>query len=117
MTLQLIHENTLIGNSFNCNDGVFSTHLRMTGKVERKRPYLILGNSLSIDFSSSGHAKDSNSFGRFGFKFGLRPVFSGKLKYKSGGAETVEKDFGSKTDFEKFINTLKLIVVVSSNAI
>ena len=54
----------------------------MTGKVETKKPYLILGNSVTIDFSSSGHAKDAKSFGRYGFRFGLRPVFSGKIKPK-----------------------------------
>ena len=117
MTIQLIHENTLVGNSFSCNDGIFNTTLRITGKFERKIPYMILGNSVNIDFSSSGHAKDSNSFARFGFKFGLRPVYSGKLRYKKGGIEAIEKNFGTKTSFEKFVNTFKLAVVVASNAI
>ena len=46
-----------------------------------KRPVLILGNNVSVDFTSSGHAKDAQSFGRFGFKFGLRPVIAGKILY------------------------------------
>ena len=70
------------GNSINCNDGVFNTSLRLTGKIDSGKPYLIMGNSVSIDFQSSGHAKDAKSFGRFGFKFGLRPIFAGKVKYK-----------------------------------
>jgi hypothetical protein len=47
-----------------------------------KRPTLMFGNSVSIDFNSSGHAKDAQSFGRFGFKFGLRPVIAGKVIYE-----------------------------------
>lgn len=46
-----------------------------------KRPVLMLGNNVSVDFTSSGHAKDAQSFGRFGFKFGLRPVIAGKISY------------------------------------
>lgn len=57
----------------------------MTGKVDTKKPYLIIGNSVIVDFNSSGHAKDANSFGRYGFKFGLRPIFAGKIKYTSSG--------------------------------
>ena len=47
-----------------------------------KKPTLILGNSISFDFTSSGHAKDAQSFGRFGFKFGLRPITTGKIIHK-----------------------------------
>lgn len=83
MHIQLIHEGSPVGNSIQCNDGVFSTALKMTGKVETKKPYLILGNSVTVDFSSSGHAKDAKSFGRYGFRFGLRPVFSSKTKLNS----------------------------------
>jgi hypothetical protein len=81
MTIQLLHEDSPIGNSIPCHDGTFSTHLRLTGKVEMKKPTLILGNNISVDFTSSGHAKDAQSFGRFGFKFGLRPIFTGKVVY------------------------------------
>lgn len=85
LSIQILHENSPVGNSINCNDGVFTTNLRLTGKVDAEKPYLILGNSVSVDFSSSGHAKDAKSFGRFGFKFGLRPVFAGKVRYKKEG--------------------------------
>lgn len=82
MTIQLIHKDGVIGNSIPCNDGVFVTSLRLTGKIEMKRPTLILGNNISVDFTSSGHAKDAQSFGRFGFKFGLRPISAGEIFYK-----------------------------------
>lgn len=81
MTIQLIHEDCPIGNSIPCHDGVFNTHLRLTGKIDMKRPVLFLGNKISVDFNSSGHAKDAQSFGRFGFKFGLRPISAGKITY------------------------------------
>lgn len=44
---------------------------------------------MNIDFVSSGHAKDAKSFGRFGFKFGLRPIFAGKIKYKKQGSDKI----------------------------
>ncbi len=33
MTIQLIHEDSGVGNSIPCHDGVFSTNLRLTGKI------------------------------------------------------------------------------------
>ena len=33
MTLQLLHQNNPVGNSIPCNDGTFSTNIRLTGKV------------------------------------------------------------------------------------
>jgi hypothetical protein len=61
----------------------------LTGKVDSGKPYLIMGNSANIDFSSSGHAKDSKSFGRFGFKFSLRPIYAGKIRYKKNSSEKI----------------------------
>ena len=81
MTIQLIHEDSAVGNSIPCHDGVFNTNLRLTGKIDMKKPVLMLGNNVSVDFTSSGHAKDAQSFGRFGFKFGLRPISTGKISY------------------------------------
>jgi len=82
MTIQLLHEENPIGNSIPCRDGVFNTHLRLTGKIDMKTPVLMLGSNVSVDFNSSGHAKDAQSFGRFGFKFGLRPISSGKILFE-----------------------------------
>ncbi len=81
MTIQLNHQDLPIGNALHCTDPSFHTNLKMTGNIETKKPYLMFGNSISIDFTSSGHAKDAQSFGRYGFRFGLRPIFAGKLKY------------------------------------
>lgn len=82
MTIQLLHQNNPVGNSIPCNDGTFTTNLRLTGKVEAKKPTIILGNSICVDFTSSGQAKDAQSFGRYGFKFGVRPVYGGNIKYE-----------------------------------
>ncbi len=81
MTIQLLHDDNAVGNSIPCHDGVFSTILRLSGKVDLKKPVLMLGNNISVDFNSSGHAKDAQSFGRYGFKFGLRPINAGKILY------------------------------------
>ena len=76
-----------------------------------------MGNSVTIDFSSSGHAKDAQSFGRFGFKFGMRPIYAGKYKYKKNGVERVETLFRSKNAFEKYVNALKFTTIITSSAI
>lgn len=48
MTIQTIHADSPVGNTIHCNDGIFSTNLRMSGKIDTKKPYLIFGNSVSI---------------------------------------------------------------------
>lgn len=68
-----------------------------------------------MDFVSSGHAKDEHSLNRFGFKFGLRPSYSGKIEYEKNDLETVNSKFGSKDVFEQYVFILKQLVVVSSN--
>lgn len=80
-----------------------------------KKPVLMLGNNVSVDFTSSGHAKDAQSFGRFGFKLGLRPISTGKIFYeKSGDSAKLEKVFKSKENFKSYIDTLKFLVVTAS---
>jgi len=81
LNIQLIHEDSPVGNNIYVNDGVFNSYLRLSGGVDTKKPYLLLGNSVNVDFNSSGQVKDSQSLVRYGFKFGLRPVFAGKLRY------------------------------------
>ena len=83
-----------------------------------KRPVLMLGNNISVDFNSSGHAKDAQSFGRFGFKFGLRPISTGKILYEKGKESAkIEKVFESKYKFKSYINTLKFLVVAVSTTL
>ena len=69
-----------IGNTINSKDPLFSTSLRITGKVDSKKPYFVLANAITLDFNSSGHAKDAQSLGRYGFKFGLRPVYTSRIR-------------------------------------
>ena len=83
-----------------------------------KRPTLILGNSASVDFTSSGHAKDAQSFGRFGFKFGLRPISTGNVIYeKNAEVKKIEKTFKNKNNFRNYISALKILVVAASSTI
>jgi hypothetical protein len=83
MNIQLLHEEAPIGNNITVNDGVFSIMLRLSGEVNTKNPYLLFGNSVAVDFNSSGQARDAQSLGRYGFRFGIRPVFAGKFKYNA----------------------------------
>ena len=39
---------------------------------------MLFSNACTVDFTSSGHVKDTQSLVRFGFKFGLRPIFTGR---------------------------------------
>ncbi len=75
----MLHEDAAVGNNIQVNDGVFSSSLRLSGAVDTKKPYLIFANSISVDFNSSGQVKDTQSLVRYGFKFGLRPIFAGKV--------------------------------------
>ena len=78
----------------------------------------MLGNNISVDFNSSGHAKDAQSFGRFGFKFGLCPISTGKILYEKGNESAkIEKVFESKDKFKSYINTLKFLVVAVSTTL
>ena len=76
----MIHQDSPVGNNIQVNDGVFNSNLRLSGAVETKKPYMIFGNAVTVDFNSSGHVKDTQSLVRYGFKFGLRPIYTGKLK-------------------------------------
>ena len=50
------------------------TCYRVSGKPNIKRPLVILGNVLQVEFSSSGHAKDEHSLNRWGFRVTARPI-------------------------------------------
>lgn len=62
----------------NTNYEPLRSHLRMSGKLG-KRTYLMLGNNISLEFTSSGQAKDEHSLNRYGYRVGVRPVYSGKI--------------------------------------
>jgi len=70
-----------VGNNILVNDGVFNSLLRLSGVIDTKKPYLLFGNAVNVDFTSSGQVKDSQSLVRYGFKFGMRPIFVGKYVY------------------------------------
>lgn len=113
----MIHQEQPIGNQLVCTDGVFASALKMSGPVDSKKPYLIFGNSIAIDFTSSGHAKDAQSFGRYGFRFGVRPVFVDKVKYNSHSKEQIHKVFKCVSNYAKYVNTLKFLTVSTSTSI
>ena len=49
---------------------------KISGKPNIKRPIIILGNVISVEFTSSGHAKDEHSLNRWGFKLIAKPIYS-----------------------------------------
>lgn len=61
--------------------------------------------------------KDTQSLVRYGFKFGLRPIFGGKIKFSPSKKDKIEKIFTNINNFEIFINTLKFTTVAVSNTI
>jgi hypothetical protein len=77
----------------------------------------LFGNSVTVDFNSSGQVKDTQSLVRYGFKFGLRPIFSGKIKYTEKLNQKIQKIFGNIRNFELFYNTLKYTIVTISGTI
>ena len=84
LSFQMLHEECAVGNNIQVNDGVFHSSLRLSGTVDTKKPYLIFGNALSVDFNSSGQVKDTQSLVRYGFKFALRPLFAGRPRFAQG---------------------------------
>jgi hypothetical protein len=117
LNIQILHEDCVVGNNIQINDGVFNSYLRLSGIVDTKKPYLIFGNSVSIDFNSSGQVKDTQSLVRYGFKYGFRPIFGGRIKFGHNKKEKIEKVFGTVSNFEVYINTLKFTAVAISSTI
>ena len=95
----MIHQESPVGNNIQVNDGVFNSNLRLSGAVETKKPYMIFGNAVTVDFNSSGHVKDTQSLVRYGFKFGLRPIYTGKLKLNDQKKEKLIRLFKNMQNF------------------
>lgn len=52
-----------------------SISYRISGKPTQKKPIVLLGNNISIDFSPSGHARNEHSLNRWGFKITIRGIY------------------------------------------
>jgi hypothetical protein len=117
LNIQILHEDTVVGNNIQVNDGVFSSYLRLSGNVDSKKPYLIFSNSVNVDFNSSGQVKDTQSLVRYGFKFGMRPIFAGKMRVSQSKKEKIEKIFVNLNNFEVYFNALKFTAIALSNTI
>lgn len=117
LTIQVVHEDSPVGNSIQVNDGVFSANLRLSGVVDCKKPHLMFGQAVTVDFNSSGQVKDTQSLVRYGFKFGLRPVFAGKVRLSEAKKQRLTTLFQSLANFECYFNTLKVAAVAISNTV
>lgn len=52
------------------------THsIRVSGKPGFKKPVLMIGDTFSGEFTSSGQAKDELSLHRWGFRITVRPIY------------------------------------------
>lgn len=51
------------------------TSFKISGKPNLKKPVVMLGNSLIVDFTSSGQAKDEHSLNRWGFRLKIKPIY------------------------------------------
>jgi hypothetical protein len=86
----------------------------MTGKINSKKPYLMLGSSITMEFASSGNARDVHSLNRYGFRVGARPAYSGRVEIDKNTLAEVTAKFGTQENFELYVNLLKLVAVTSS---
>ena len=99
LNLQIIHEDSAVGNNIQINDGVFSSNVRLSGNIDTKKISMLLSNACTIDITSSGHVKDTQSLHRFGFKFGLRPIFTGKNEINVKNKDKIINLFGNIQNF------------------
>ena len=106
-----------MGNNIQINDGVFSSNIRLSGAVDTKKIHMLFSKSCTIDFTSSGHVKDTQSLVRYGFKFGLRPIFTGRNHFHDDKKEKIIKVFQNIHNFETYYNTLKFLAVATSSSI
>lgn len=66
-------------SNINANCSPFNLQVKMSGKINSKKPYMMLGNQLTMEFHSSGNTRNEHSLNRYGFRVGVRPAFSGRL--------------------------------------
>lgn len=63
-----------MGYTGNAREGV-GCSFKISGKPNMNKPLVILGNTLSVEFSSSQHARDNHALNRWGFRLSARPIY------------------------------------------
>ena len=94
------------------------TSFRISGKPNMKKPLLLIGNNIQIDFSSSPHSKDEHSLNRWGFKVRIKPIyrfsrFMLKNSNLSGVLRDVEARFGGSKNFKIYLSAMTLSTLVA----
>jgi hypothetical protein len=79
--------------------------------------YMLFGKAVTVDFTSSGQVKDTQSLVRYGFKFGLRPIFTGRTNLDHDSKIKIAKLFQNLQNFEYYFNTAKFLAVSTSCSI
>lgn len=101
-------------SNVNANINPFNLHIKMSGKINSKKPYLMLGNQLNMEFHSSGNTRNEHSLNRYGFRVGVRPAFSGRLEFEKGETAELTATFGGQDQFEEYVSMLKWLTVSAS---
>jgi|JI61114BRNA_FD_contig_61_1266559_length_1750_multi_2_in_0_out_0_2 hypothetical protein len=115
--LQIIswtHGQAVSNVNANCNP--FNMQVKMSGKINSKKPYMMLGSQLTMEFHSSGNTRNEHSLNRYGFRVGVRPAYSGRLELEKSDIADIINRFGSQEQFEEYVGLLKLLTVTASTS-
>ncbi|KAL4466976.1 hypothetical protein ABPG74_010573 [Tetrahymena malaccensis] len=112
---------TQTGYNIQSREGLGKT-FKLSGKAVPKRQLILLGNTIQVEFHSSGHAKDEKSLSRWGYKISARPIYgmNKKMWSEEEASEEFKKiidRFGNEDLLTEWLNTMKLCVISISEAI
>ncbi|EGR31902.1 hypothetical protein IMG5_100520 [Ichthyophthirius multifiliis] len=92
-------------------------YFKISGKNVPKKLLILLGNSIQVDFQSSGHAKDEKSLSRWGYKINVRPIYGMNKKMWQEEIQNEEDfiklkiRFGNEEKINDWLNTMKLCAI------
>ncbi|EAR96982.2 HECT domain and RCC1-like domain protein (macronuclear) [Tetrahymena thermophila SB210] len=112
---------TQTGYNIQSREGLGKT-FKLSGKAVPKRQLILLGNTIQVEFHSSGHAKDEKSLSRWGYKISARPIYgmNKKMWSEEEASEEFKKiidRFGNEDLLTEWLNTMKLCIISISEAI
>jgi other hect domain ubiquitin protein ligase E3 len=100
---------------------------KVSGKPNLKKPIILLGNIVIVDFTSSSQVKDEHSLNRWGFKLTAKPIYGTKLGYSFGiseqpglsGSDLLEENekFGNEENLCAWVDAIKILTLCSKEMI
>lgn len=102
-----MHHRDSVGSSF-----------RISGKPNLRKPLILMGNNIQVDFSSSPHNKDERSLNCWGFRVRIKPIyrfsrFALKNSNLSNFLKDVEDRFGGSKNFKLYLSAMTLCSLVA----